>query len=187
MMYTFRSDKIIILDTEYTSRKWAQEINFSGPHEFPEIIQIAAIIIDTKTFEELDSFVSFVKPQFNPILSDYIKNLTHITQEQVDTAEDFITVMKKFSSRAWDKDVYSYGNDGIVIAENYWLHKINFPFRADMFQDVREIFRAVWIPAEKYMSWTINEYFNIENPDQAHDALDDSRNILRAMKKLYLI
>lgn len=185
-MYEFGSDKIIILDTEYTSRTWAQEINFSGPHEFPEIIQIAAILVDTKMFEELDSFVSFVKPQFNPILSEYIKDLTHITQEEVDTAEDFITVMKRFTSWAWDKDVYSYGNDGIVIAENYWLHKINFPFISDMFQDAREIFWSAWIPAEKYMSWTIHEYFKIENPGHEHDAFDDVRNIIRALKKMYL-
>ncbi len=184
-MYVFKSDKIIILDTEYTSWKWAQERNFSGPHEFPEIIQIAAILADTKTFEELDHFVAFVRPTYNPILSDYIKDLTHITQEQVDTAENFISVMGQFISWAWDLDIYSYGNDGGVLAENYELHKITFSCRSDMFQDVRDVFWAAKIPAENYMSSTINEYFHINNSGTHHDALNDSRNILRAMKALY--
>jgi len=184
-MYTFRSDRIIILDTEYTSRAWAMERNFSGLNEFPEIIQIAAILVDTKTFEELDHFIAFVKPQHNPILSDYIKDLTHITQEQVDAAEDFITVLKKFKNRAGDVDTYSFGNDGIVIAQNCWLNKTIFDFRVSMFQDAREIFWAAGIPAEEYTSGTIQKYFNIENSGSEHDALDDSRNILRAMKKLY--
>ncbi len=185
-MYTFRSDKIIILDTEYTSREWALKRNFSGPHEFPEIIQIAAILVDTKTFEELDRFVAFVKPLYNPTLSDFIKELTHITQEQVDGAEDFVTVIKKFKDRAWDIDTYSFGNDGLTIAENCGLNKMAFPFRIGMFQDAREIFRASGIPAEQYVSSTINKYFQIENEGTGHNALDDVRNIIRSLKKLYL-
>lgn len=186
-MYTFRSDKIIVLDTEYTSWEWAQDRNFSGPNEFPEIIQVAAILVDTKTFEEIDHFVSFVKPYYNPILSDFIKNLTHITQEQVDGAEDFITVLKTFKDRAGNIDTYSFGNDGIVIAENCGLNKTAFPFRISMFQDAREIFRSAGIPAEKYTSWSINNYFKIENDGIEHDALDDVRNIIKVLKKIYNI
>lgn len=184
-MYTFGSDTIIILDTEYTSREWAQDRWFSGVHEFPEIIQIAAILVDTSTFEEIDHFVSFVKPQYNPILSDFIKNLTHITQEQVDTAEDFVVVLQRFKDRAGDKDTYSFGNDWFVLAENCWLDKESFPFRSDMFKDVRDVFWSQWIPAEKYTSGTIHQYFHLADCGTEHDALDDSRNILRAMKQIY--
>ena len=185
-MYTFRSDKIVILDTEYTSREWAQDRNFSGPNEFPEIIQVAAILVDTKTFEEIDHFISFVKPSYNPILSDFIKNLTHITQEQVDAAENFITVFDKFKFWAHNIPTYSFGNDGFVVAQNYWLHKKMFPFSTDIFKDIRDVFWSAKIPAEKYTSWTINKYFGIENLGTEHDALADVRNILRSLEKMYL-
>lgn len=50
-----------------------------------EIIQIGAYKVHYKTFEIMDySFDMFVKPVLNPILTDYCKNLTNITQEQID-------------------------------------------------------------------------------------------------------
>ena len=44
---------IIIFDTEFTAWAGSQERDFSGPNEYRELVEIGAIKIDTRTFNEL--------------------------------------------------------------------------------------------------------------------------------------
>lgn len=76
----------IILDLEATCDKG----QFDN-----EIIEIGAIKLN-QNLEEVSRFNKFIKPKENPILTDFCKELTSITQEQVDTAEYFETVIKEF-------------------------------------------------------------------------------------------
>lgn len=62
-----------------------------------EIIEIGALKIN-ESGETLDEFCRFVRPLTQPILSDFCTELTSITQEQVDSAELFPTVIQEF----WD-------------------------------------------------------------------------------------
>ena len=48
-----------------------------------EIVQIATIKVDLSTLEVKDEFNVFVKPTYNPILSDYFINLTGITNKKI--------------------------------------------------------------------------------------------------------
>ena len=66
---------LIIVDLEATCQA-------DDPDYEKEIIEIGAIkVVDGYIKDEFDVFV---KPKKNPMLSDYCKNLTHITQEDVD-------------------------------------------------------------------------------------------------------
>ncbi len=60
-----------------------------------EIIEIGAVKI-SGTLQVLDKFSSFVKPLINPVLSDFCKNLTSISQENIDRADMFPFVLQKF-------------------------------------------------------------------------------------------
>jgi inhibitor of KinA sporulation pathway (predicted exonuclease) len=60
-----------------------------------EIIEIGAVKM-SQTPQVLDRFSSFVKPTLNPILSDFCKELTSITQEDIDKADSFPLVLQKF-------------------------------------------------------------------------------------------
>lgn len=84
----------IIFDLEATCEK--------NNRNFPnEIIEIGAIKINEQR-EVVDTFDTFVKPKVNPILTEFCKELTSITQEDVDSAKLFPIVIKDF--REWIGD-----------------------------------------------------------------------------------
>ena len=60
-----------------------------------EIIEIGAVVLSPN--KNLDKeFTAFVRPIMKPILSDYCKKLTTISQKDVDSAETFNVVFPKF-------------------------------------------------------------------------------------------
>ncbi len=63
------------------------------------IIEIGAVVFDSKTGKILDRFEGFVNNNIQ--LSSFIKNLTHITQEQVDGGKPLVVVMAELD--AWLK------------------------------------------------------------------------------------
>jgi inhibitor of KinA sporulation pathway (predicted exonuclease) len=113
-------------------------------------------MVNTTTREEIKSFSVFVKPVKNPLLSEFIINLTKITQEDIDTqGKDFTTALKEFISRAGDRDTidfYSYGRDEIILSENCGMHHMTMPFRRGRCKNVVDIFLANDVPANNYNS-----------------------------------
>ena len=75
-----------ILDIEYTAWKKSLENNWNKDNEWREIIQIGAILISHKNnqYKIVSELNLYVKPTINPTLSQYIIDLTGITQEQID-------------------------------------------------------------------------------------------------------
>jgi len=88
----------IVLDLEATC--WQNK-----RHQPNEIIEIGAVCIDENE-TILDEFVTFVKPQIHPILSDFCIELTSIEQKMVDDAPYFPEAIQKFQE--W---ILSFGND----------------------------------------------------------------------------
>ena len=89
--------KIIVFDTEFTAWPGSQERNWGAPGEYKEIVQIGAVKIETENFVETDSLDIFIRPQLNPILSDYFIKLTGITQKVVDeNGVNYLNVIKQF-------------------------------------------------------------------------------------------
>ncbi len=87
----------ILFDLECTC--WDDK-EFQEKHS--EIIEIGAVKFNCKSFDIIEEFQTFVKPVKNTLLSDYCKNLTHITQEDVDGAILFPEAYGKFMS--WSSD-----------------------------------------------------------------------------------
>lgn len=78
----------IIFDLEATC--WENERSKTN-----EIIEIGAVKLNEK-LEVIDTFAKFVKPEINPMLSDFCTKLTSIEQKDVDTADTFKNVMVEF-------------------------------------------------------------------------------------------
>ena len=72
----------IIVDLEWTSWRDNSKNKRRKKWQKREIIQIGAIKANNK-YKIIDKFNIFVKPKFNPILSNYIKKLTNITQNKI--------------------------------------------------------------------------------------------------------
>lgn len=60
-----------------------------------EIIEIGATLVDRKG-RELDSFQCFVRPTRRPLLTPFCRELTHITQANIDAAEPLSEVWASF-------------------------------------------------------------------------------------------
>jgi inhibitor of KinA sporulation pathway (predicted exonuclease) len=81
----------IIFDLEWTCEK-GKDQNY-----IPEIIEIGAVKMDMNTCI-IDTFFAFIKPTTKPTLSNFCKSLTKISQEEIDGASDFNTVIRRFES-----------------------------------------------------------------------------------------
>lgn len=175
----------IVADTEFTAWQGSQERGWSGPGEHREIVQIAAIKVSPMKvrpgLEEADAFDVFAKPVINPQLSDYFINLTHITQEQVDThGLSLRDALARFNEFRDGLPVWSYGRDDEVIAENCEL--IGIPSLLDPFNDVREVVRRLGIDPGKYTSGTLHKAVGVEMRGHVHNALHDCRSILAFLR-----
>jgi len=90
-------DFIIILDFESTC--WKDRSNgFMN-----EIIEFPAVLLDLSNGEIVDKFQQYVKPSQHKILSDFCKQLTGITQEQVDSGVSIRQCLQLFDG--WVKKV----------------------------------------------------------------------------------
>ena len=78
------------------------------PPDQMETIEIGLVVIDLETLEVVDEFQRFVRPQINPILTDFCKKLTSIQQADVDSASTYKEVGQElkafvtlYSNAAW--------------------------------------------------------------------------------------
>lgn len=177
--------EFILYDTEYTS--WADD-RLKIPREpwqHKEIIQIGALhVVD---LEEKASFEVIVKPVKNPKLSDFIIELTGISQIQVDTGTTLTQALTEFSAFAKNLPLYAYGEDANVIKANCDLLSVPFPFSMERCNNLRPTMKVILeergIDYFAYSSGTLIEAFG-KKGEHAHDALNDMRNLLEVIKLL---
>lgn len=85
-----RMETFIIIDLEATC--WCSG---SSPDQM-EVIEIGAVRLITPAWGTYGAFQRFVRPVDEPLLSDFCRELTSITQEDVDGAETFPEVLREF-------------------------------------------------------------------------------------------
>lgn len=181
------SKNIVLFDTEYTAWEGSQESGWSRSNEYKEIVQIGGIILETQNFTKVSSFNVYVKPIFNPVLSEYFINLTAITQEVVERRGiDLISAYAQFVDWSVGIDSYSFGHDEKVIIENFDLLNKSTNFQTQRFFNARNLFEENNIDTKNYCSGNIIEYFGKKTTLRAHDALNDSRIMAEALREMIL-
>lgn len=182
----FEDEKIIIWDTEYTSWPGCQENGWDNEkEEYREIIQIGAVKFDTSRLEVLDGFDKAIRPQINPELSDYIKDLTGLSQKRIDEADKFETVLKAFIEWSQNLKLYSYGNDLDVVRRNIELYNPEIDLEQRRFKDMRKKFLENGVPVDNWNSGDIAHYFDPgKELLRQHDAYNDARNMAEAVKMM---
>lgn len=183
---------LIVFDMEFTSWPGSVARLWQGENEFPEIVQIGAVKANSGDHGELAAFSCYVQPVRHPILSDYFTNLTGITQERIERegllfADAFNRFMDFIGPET--TSLCCNGRDIDFLKMNCQLHGIAFPPAT---HDIRPIelqhfFKKVFPSPDgrQPQSWRLPELAGLgENPGHAHDALDDSRAILRTLGAL---
>ena len=187
--HIFTEDKAMVFDLEFTSWPGSNERNWSLPNEDREIIQIGAVKIETTgDMREVDSFQILVRPLKNPILSDYIVNLTEITQEKVEKGGIlFPLALSRFINFIGEHpiDILSNGGDEEVIEENCQIHNIPFLSIFKKSTDLKIYFSEVLgISRKNCTSGMLPELFRLNNHEKQHDALGDAKSISQVLRYL---
>jgi len=165
----------IIVDLEATCWEAQTEIKQK------EIIEIGAVALNENFEYAKSEFSSFVKPVENSELSDFCKQLTTIKQNDIDNAEDFKDVFRKFLNWIGSNEftICSWGiydlnqfntdcrNHGFALPESFKNH-INLKL---IFKKVKDVNPGDIQKAMKYLE--------IKHTGVHHRGIDDARNIAK--------
>ena len=181
----------IIFDLEYTTWEGALDRGWDRDNEYREIVQLAALKVDSDTLQVIAKLDLLIKPTVNPILSDYFQQLTGIIQHDIDQRGlSFTEAYDQFIEFCKPGLVFSYNNDMFILGENAALNK-GIVCRITKTRDIGFVNIAPYIhridPGTiSYGSGRLWQFFNLPKPHEAdeHDALFDCYSILAAIRHL---
>jgi len=132
MVSTLKHGTVVVYDTEWTSWSEFAAHNWKQPGRYPEIIQIGAVKLDVADdFREIAAFQCFVRPKRNPQLSDYIIDLTGITQEVIDReGVPFPDALADFVGFIGGNiaALFSFCRVGALVPKNCYFLGIDYPY-----------------------------------------------------------
>jgi inhibitor of KinA sporulation pathway (predicted exonuclease) len=178
--------QLIIFDTEFTAWEGSKERSWSESWEHRELIQLAAAKLTLKKdgVELLESFNELVKPTVNPILSDYIAELTGISQGMVDDmGVDFSSAINAFYQFCEQGELacFAWGNDGKILTENCFLNRLEMPDFSAGFFNLNQLARNAKIDGAHLCSGELASHLGLELNGHVHNALYDVRSISLAL------
>ncbi|MAH04156.1 MAG: exonuclease domain-containing protein [Alphaproteobacteria bacterium] len=181
------SNIIIIYDTEMTC--WAKSDGtsswWSEDWQEPEIIQIAAIMVETKNFTEVaPAFNIFIKPTLNPSLSPYCTKLTSITDDILNKeGVTFKRACTLFNAYCQNHPQYSYGGDHTALNYNitqlYNLSNEITPFTG---HDISKLFHSIDPATKSVNSGGLAKHFGLCVNINQHYALEDCRSMQASLQ-----
>jgi inhibitor of KinA sporulation pathway (predicted exonuclease) len=175
-----------ILDLEYTSWEGTAGRMWSDPHEWREIVQLGAILVDAeKGFAERASFEAMVKPERNPVLSEYFTALTGITQTRLEAAaEPFEAMLRRLEAFLKPAVLVLFnGNDGEILRENCAMRGLVAPWIEGRGFNLRPLLaRTSGRPPEELTSSGLPALAGVEFDGRAHSGLADCRAIAAALR-----
>ncbi|MBO5366211.1 MAG: exonuclease domain-containing protein [Peptococcaceae bacterium] len=106
------SEYLCFADFEYTCGGMAEDRDFDVAYG-QEILSAGLLVVKRETGEPMDTFYHTIRPAHNQILTGFCKNLTGLTQEEIDASDNFETVMKQAAAFCKQYDfaqIYVFGD-----------------------------------------------------------------------------
>ncbi|ORX87286.1 hypothetical protein BCR32DRAFT_228129 [Anaeromyces robustus] len=186
-------EKIIQPYKYYCIIDYEATCDVDGGFDYPnEIIEFPAILVRSYTNEIESEFHEYVKPTNNPILTDYCKKLTGITQEQIDNADVFTVVLEKFEKWLGNYSTYPFNNICFVtdgpwdirdfIRKQCEFSNINRPPYFHHWINLRALFKCFYKTREWKNLNGMLSHLNMTFEGHEHCGLDDTRNITRIVQ-----
>ena len=143
-----------------------------------EIIQFGAVKLDQNK-RIIDSFESMVQPQCYKKLHPHVKRLTSITQQAIDNAPRFPQVAEAFRQWCGKDGTYvflTWGYDDMPALEsNLAFHHLDTSW-INRWYNLQVIFnQQEGTDSNQKALSSVIEYYQLEQDDQFHDALNDAR------------
>lgn len=159
----------VIVDIESTC--WGERVPYNS-----EIIEIGAV---KDTGEE---FQAFIKPIKSKKISEFCTKLTSIVQKDVDNAESFGEVIKKFMQFVGDDTVYSWGNYDKQMIQRQCLEMLGLQWDFKHV-NLKNVYAKLYKAKECGMARAL-EKEQIKLEGTHHRGIDDARNIQKIYKKI---
>lgn len=173
----------VVFDLEMTAWEGSLARDWSGPGEFPEIVQIGAVRIGTTpSWREEGNFDVLVRPTFCPVLSGYFTSLTGIGQADVDAAGiPFADALQRFGEFVGHMPALAFGRDGEFLDRNCKRYDLTSPLAvvANVRADLCARFGLSLL-----MSSELPDALGFEASGRGHDALADARAVANAIRRL---
>jgi 3'-5' exoribonuclease 1 len=152
-----------------------------------ETIEIGLVVIDLETLEVIDEFQRFVRPQINPILTDFCKQLTSIQQADVDGASIYAEVGQElgaFIARHPDAAWASWGDyDARQLERDAALAACPSLLFGLQHFNVRKWHRGLYDDQPKSLKQTV-ESLGLVWQGNYHRGIDDARNVASIVKEI---
>lgn len=159
------------------------------PREQMEVIEFGGVLLDRDTMEVVERIEFFIKPILHPVLTDFCKELTHITQQQVDEGHTYVwalSLMRAFRERFGDDFCWcSWGAfDKNIFVQDGELHGLS-----PILEPHNHFNLKVWFSNlnDKKKGFGLNKaiaFKNLEFIGQHHRALSDAENVAQILKTM---
>jgi inhibitor of KinA sporulation pathway (predicted exonuclease) len=152
-----------------------------------ETIEVGLVVIDLETLEIVDEFQRFVRPQINPLLTDFCKKLTSIQQGDVDSAGTYVEVgqelgafIARYPNAAWaswgDYDARQLERDaGFAACPSLLAGLQHF--------NVRKWHKGLYDNQAKSLKQTV-EAMGLVWQGTYHRGIDDAKNVASIIKEM---
>ena len=150
-----------------------------------EIIEIGCAVVDPESLKTASTYSAFIKPVYNPQLSDFCVSLTGITQSFLDiNGKPFKEVVDDFCSIVQPEDIFcSWGAfDYNIMKNNCEIFKCDYPFKTGhvnvkpLLGRLMKNWRSSGIGLAKAI-WKLGMTFQ----GQQHSGIDDAKNVVRVL------
>lgn len=169
-----------------------------------EIIEFPCALLNTnKGFEIEAIFHEYVRPVHNPMLTRFCTELTGITQDMVDTEDDFATVFNKFNNWLVDQGMIACNKDNLdeentnftFVTCGDWDLKYMLPNQCDTSNIQMPRYFRKWINVKRTYATSAGGNFprslqvllsklNLTFEGRQHSGIDDVKNIAKIVKVL---
>ena len=174
----------IVVDFEWNQSSYGRRVN---PHIPFEIIEIGAVMLD-EDLQEIDRYSATVRPKVYKKLHFMTRDLTGITQEELDRSDPFPYVLVDFMLWCGDDSVFCTwgGNDLVELQRNMKFYHLDDllegPFE---YYNLQKIFRELCMPNQQAAALeTAVDFLHIEKNLPFHRAIHDADYTARVMQKM---
>ncbi len=159
-----------------------------------EIIEFPLVLVDAVNLEPVDEFHAYIRPTERPVLTNFCKTLTGISQDTVDGAVTLEVALEQFAAWLVERQLGALGEPGVqftiaLATDGPWdivnflapeceRKGLPFPSCAKHWIDARAAF-AEWHQIKPLNVQKMLEWSGMVFEGRPHSGIDDTRNIAR--------
>jgi inhibitor of KinA sporulation pathway (predicted exonuclease) len=184
-MSSFPQIRAVVFDLEFTAWEGSVAHRWSRPGEFTELVQIGAVLVDAQSFAVVREMDLLVKPRLNPVLSDYLVQLTGITNAELAArGVDFADAYRGFLDFAGGARIAAFGRDDLIFESNLALYGMRGEPALPPYTNIVPWLIENGIDPKGKNACDVGPLAGVSFKGQKHNALADSYSVLSGIAAL---